>query len=156
MALVSRNKIWFYAGDEPYIDLKIKTTQLFIFFKKKLAYYTPVPGELAILPDDIDDIDINVKQWLWWIILDDNIHLYCKYNGIHGITIFYGDKKKGSSIEIDVTENEAIEINDKINEMIKNANNAENQFIPNQNTIIKPMRTVIKYRVKQIIWKNNE
>ena len=152
MDLVKRNKIWFYAGDKPYIDLKIKETQFFIDFKKKFEYYKPIPGELAILPDDIDDIDPNVPEWLWWILLDNNIYLYC-CNSIHGIRITYAEKKKGISVDIDVTENEAIIIDNKIKEMIEQA---EELFEEKQETIIKPKGIVIKYKVKPLIWRKNE
>ena len=152
MDLVKRNKIWFYAGDNPYIDLKIKGTQFFIDFKKKFEYYKPISGELAILPDDIDDIDPNVPEWLWWILLDNNIYLYC-CNSILGIRITYAEKKKGISVDIDVTENEAIIIDNKIKEMIEQA---EESFEEKQETIIKPKGIVIKYKVKPLIWRKNE
>jgi hypothetical protein len=152
MNIVERNKIWFYAGDNPYIDLKIKETQFFIDFKKKFEYFKPIPGELAILPDDCDDIDPNVPEWLWWILLDNNIYLYC-CNCILGIRITYAEKKKGISVDIDVTEDEAIIIDNKIKEMIEQA---EEPFEEKQETIIKPKGIVIKYKVKPLIWRKFE
>jgi hypothetical protein len=152
MNIVKRNKIWFYAGDEPYIDLKIKETQFFIDFKKKFEYFKPILGELAILPDDCDDIDPNVPEWLWWILLDNNIYLYCS-NSIYGIHITYAEKKKGISVDIDVSEDEAIIIDNKIKEMIEQA---EEPFEVKQETIIKPKGIVIKYKVKPLIWRKFE
>jgi hypothetical protein len=152
MNIVKRNKIWFNAGDKPYIDLKIKETQFFIDFKKKFEYFKPIPGELAILPDYCDDIDPNVPEWLWWILLDNNIYLYC-CNCILGIRITYAEKKKGISVDIDVTEDEAIIIDNKIKEMIEQA---DEPFEEKQETIIKPKGIVIKYKVKPVIWRKFE
>ena len=152
MNIVERNKIWFNAGDKPYIDLKIKETQFFIDFKKKFEYFKPIPGELAILEDDYDDIDPNVPEWLWWIFLDNNIYLYCS-NSVYGIRITYAEKKKGISIDIDVTEDEAIIIDNKIKEMIEQA---EEPFEEKQETIIKPKGIVMKYKVKPFIWRKLE
>jgi hypothetical protein len=152
MNIVKRNKIWFYAGDKPYNDLKIKETQFFIDFNKKFEYFKPIPGELAILADDCDDIDPNVPEWLWWILLDNNIYLYCS-NSIYGIHITYAEKKKGISVDIDVTEDEAIIIDNKIKEMIEQA---EEPFEEKQETIIKPKGIVIKYKVKPLIWRKFE
>lgn len=90
--------LWFYAGDSPYIDIRLERL-LFICDFTKLSLITPCGVPRFIYNNSgtetarQDGIDTRLRTWEWWIRLDENSEniphsvitwVSCSYHQIHG------------------------------------------------------------------------
>ena len=151
--LVTRNMLWFYAGDIPYVDFCYKGIQFFFNFSKSLTYCTPHgealwPGGSGAAKED--GIDLEIPDWSWWIVADDMVEFSCSKHGIHGNFLALNDMTKGIQITIPVNPQQAKSIYESIKEMIDNAD--EKLTLDRDLLVLKPSYKVIAYPVKAYRW----
>jgi hypothetical protein len=168
---VTRHTIWLTSGDYPYVDLEIKGVETFTNFSKSLAFYTPT-HKTAIWFDKTakeakdDGMDLAVRPYSWWLVLDDINEIRCDYTGSHGAaTVHWFNGREGSSQTLLVTEAEAMDIfkavKDMVGQAVKDAA-AIHKMEPSFGTfkkgpkgILKPAGIVVKYRVQGLIYNHN-
>lgn len=170
--MITRSTIWLNAGDFPYIDLEIKGLTTFMNFSKSLTFYTPT-HKTAIWLDmtpkqakEEDGMDLNVRPWSWWIILDGISEISCVYSGAYKqsiVTWFNGHD--GSKQSMLVTNAEAAEIYNAVKAMVARAvkdaaaihkmEPVYGVFKKGPKGILSPGGLAIKYRVQGIEYKHH-
>lgn len=155
MSVVTRNTLWFSAGDVPYVDFEVKGLLIFFNFSKSLTYCVPDGKKKAIWPGGPkaakeDGINLHVKDWSWWIIADDSVEMSCSYSGAFGAQFAFYNAEKGIQITLPVTESEAKEIQQAVKDMMKDAELSLDSSIH----VIKPSYKAISYPVKAYRWES--
>lgn len=157
MPVVTRNMIWFQAGDIPYVDFEFNGVSIFFDFKKSLTYCIPDGRKKAMWPGGPsaardDGMDLTVKSWCFWLIADDIAEMSCSYSGAHGPEFHFYNKEHGITITRRITENEAKQIKQAVEDMVKDAK--KDDKFPRDETIhvLKPSYTVMSYPVKAYRW----
>ena len=154
--LVTRNTLWFYAADVPYVDFNYKGTQFFFNFTKSLTYCIP-EGHNALWPGGTaaareDGINLRVPEWSWWIIADDTIEFSCSSNGTLGNSLSFLDMTKGIHINIPVNVQQAKAIQTALEQMIANTPPDEKFVLDKSLEVLKPSYKVIAYPVNAYRW----
>jgi hypothetical protein len=154
MPLVDRATLWLSAGDHPYIDLQIKGTQLFLSFAKSLQFLTPSPtARFAIWPEGRkaaagDGIDLRVRDWEWWIVLDGQAEISCSHAGVLGNLWSVYDPARELQISVAVSEAEAREIHKAVKDMLAECG----CLTKGPAGIFKPANKVVSYRVRSHVY----
>ncbi len=156
MSVVTRNTLWFSAGDIPYVDFEVKGLLIFFNFAKSLTYCIPDGKKKAIWPGGpkaakADGIRLTVKDWCWWLIADDSVEMSCSYSDAFGAQFAFYNADKGIQMTLPITENEAKEIKKAVDEMI---HNGEGFKTDSSLHVIKPSYKAIAYPVKAYRWES--
>lgn len=160
---VTRGTVWFYAGDQPYLDLEIKGTQFFIPFDRTLRFLRPTNSK-AIYPDgdkkaEEDGMDLRVYKSSWWIVTDIGCEtasqISCTWSKLRGFEVYYWNSRTSAEISFKVTKKECDEILVAIEAMMLQAvidtkGGIETEAV----SIFNPAHVVFKYRVKPILYKH--
>lgn len=163
---VTRSTIWLNAGEFPYIDLEIKGLTTFTYFSKSLVYYTPTHKTavwMNMTPKQAkeDGMDIDVRPWSWWIVLDGMTEISCSYSGAHKQAVMKWFNGHDSSEQtLLVTDSEAADIYNAVKAMVGQAvkeaaaihkmDSKYNSFKKGAKGILKPGAYAMKYRVQGI------
>ncbi len=154
MSVVTRNTLWFSAGDIPYVDFEVKGLQLFFNFSKSLTYCVPDGKKKALWPGGPkvakeDGISLQVKDWSWWLIADDSIEMSCSYSDAFGPQLAFYNAEKGIQMTLPVTEAEAKEIRKAVKDMMGDHALKRDFSIK----VLEPSYKVIAYPVEAYRWK---
>jgi len=154
MAFDASINIW--GGDHPVLSVEVKGVSSYITFSNRLEFFRPTSTH-ATLPgftlEDIENsgIDVGVRPWSWWIVLDNITELSCVFRGgsDHGpgngqFRIYDGNI--GSCIEIMLTEDEAELIYSKVSAAIGEHLQA------GRKGILRPAYSTLEYPVKSYIF----
>lgn len=156
MVIVTRNTLWFSAGDIPYVDFEVKGLLIFFHFSKSLTYCIPDGKKKAIWPGGPtvakqDGISLDVKDWSWWLIADDSIEMSCSFSDAFGAQLAFYSAEKGIQITLPVSEAEAKEISKAVESMI---NDSHESFPQDKSLrVLEPSYKVIAYPVKAYRWE---
>ena len=158
MSVVTRNTLWFYAGDIPYIDLEVKGTQFFVNFRKSLTYCIPdgkkkalwFEGETAAKRDGID---VVVPEWSWWLIMDDTTELSCSNDGPLGNLFRFTNSERGVQISFSITVEEAKDIKKAVEQMIDEIKKEEPFPLDTSLRVLRPYLKLLAYPIKAYRWK---
>ncbi len=156
MTIVTRNTLWFSAGDIPYVDFEIKGLSIFFNFSNSITYCIPDGKKKAIWPGGAkaakgDGISLQVKDWSWWIIADDSVEMSCSYSDAFGPQFAFYNAEKGIQMTLPVTEAEAKEICQGVFTMI---DKAEGFKLDTSLHVLEPSYKVIAYPVKAYRWES--
>jgi hypothetical protein len=80
------------------------------YYSSSFAFYTPKGNTAEFKPGTqfLDDIDLNIRPWSWWVVLDNITEISCIYNGSEGATIVeIFDGRVGSSIKMPLSDDDA-------------------------------------------------
>ena len=162
-ATVTRSTVWFYAGDQPYIDLEIKGTQFFIPFDRTLRFLRPTNSK-AIYPDgdkraEEDGMDLRVYKSSWWIVTDMGCEtasqISCTWSKLRGFEVYYWNSRTSTQISFKVTKKECDEILAAVEKMmLQTIVDTEGRVETEAVSIFNPAHVVLKYRVKPILYKH--
>jgi len=166
MNTVTRSTIWLDA-DEPYIDLEIKGLTTFTYFSKSLVFYTPTHKTavwLDMTPKQAkeDGMDLAVRPWSWWLVLDGSTEISCAYSGTYGQAVVRWFGHDGSVQTMRLTNAEAADTYNAVKAMMTDAawnakqlhkmNKTNGTFEKGPNGLLKPGGSAIKYRTKSITY----
>ncbi len=169
---VTRNTIWLTSGDYPYVDLKIKDVETYMNFSKSLAFYTPT-HKTAIWLDKTtkqakkdDGMDLVVRPYSWWLVLDGINEIRCDYSGTYGsAAVNWYNGHEGSSQSMTVSETEAMDIFKAVKSMVGQAvkdaaeihkmESSFGTFVKGPKGILKPAGIIVKYRVQGLVYNHN-
>jgi hypothetical protein len=157
--VVSRNTIWLYAADIPYVDFEVKQTQIFFHFKNTLSYCIPEATKPAIWPGNAreDGIDLTVYDWSWWLVADDTIELSCSNHGCFGPQFAFYNMERGIQMTFPVSISEAREIYAAAKDMIDRAKRDGAPLVLDETLItLRPSYKCIAYPVKTYCWAASE
>jgi len=171
--VVTRSMIWLTAGDYPYVDLGIKGNETFTNFFKSLTFYTPA-NKTAIRMDkttkqakEDDGMDLYVRPYSWWMVLDGISEISCSYSGTHGQpAVKWYNGRDGATQTTVVTEKEAKEICKAVKSMVvqaaKDSNSIHKKYEPTfgvfkkkSDGIFTPGGQLIKYKVHCLEYNHN-
>jgi hypothetical protein len=168
---VTRNTIWLTSGDYPYVDLEIKGVETFTNFSKSLVFYTPT-HKTAIWFDKTtkeakeDGMDLAVRPYSWWLVLDGINEIRCDYAGSHSsAAVQWFNGHEGSSQTLIVSEAEAMDIFKAVKSMVSQAvkdaagihkvEPSFGTFEKGPKGILKPAGIIVKYRVQGLVYNHN-
>jgi hypothetical protein len=156
--IVTRSKIWFYAGDTPYIDFEVKGTVFFIPFDKTLRFFRPTATK-AIYPGpnpEEDGMDLRVPRTNWWILTDHNLETACEFScswsKLFGFQLKYFNSRTDTQIHIKLTYAEAKEVLVAVEKMMLDATKEES-LVQEPVVLLKPFHTVLSYRAKALLYR---
>lgn len=152
MPTVTRNTLWPYSGDHPYIDLEVKGILSFITAYETIDYITPT-GEPRVWPGGpeaakADGIDLAVKPWEFWLLIDGGRgEISCSDHSCHGYRYEIYNASQDTQVSIQVTAAEAIEIKAAVDKML-----AEHPtlFSPGPTGLYKPSHKVLAYPAQSL------
>ena len=110
-------------------------------------------------------MDLAVRPWSWWLILDGITEISCTYSGTYGQAVVRWFGHDGSQQTMTVTNAEAADIYNAVRAMMTDAawnakqlhklNKANGTFEKGPNGLLKPGGSAMKYRVKSILYTHN-
>ena len=142
-----------WGGDAPLLDIEVKGVMNFLNFKK-LEFFRPT-HKRAIWPSKFGSakdsgIDVLVRPWSWWIILDDITEVSCTFHGASGADAIFSifDGHVGTHTMIRLTNIEAENLYNAVHSAISSLH----KYIKvGRKGILRPANKLIEYRVKSVI-----
>ena len=165
---VTRSTIWF----KPlYVELEIKGLTTFTYFSKSLVFYTPTHKTAiwrGLTPKQAkeDGMDLAVRPWSWWLILDGITEISCTYSGTYGQPVVrWFNGHEGSEQTMPVTNAEATEIYNAVRAMMTDAvwtatrlhkvDKTNGLFKKGPKGLLTPGGSAMKYRAQGLEYKHN-
>jgi len=159
MSVVTRNTFWLYAGDFPYIDLKVKGVQTFMIVYHTLELLTPTeehylwPGGPEVAAED--GMDTRIRPWEFFLLVDGGRgEIRCTHPGSCSdadAEFHVYSREQDTQIGVSLTNAEAEEVKKAVEKMVEEHRDS---FVPGESGIYKPAYLVPRYQAKSLRFVN--